>query len=329
MNNYPVFIPIASGKGGVGKSIIAANLAVSLANLGHSVVAIDLDLGGSNLYSYLGLGNKYPGIGDYLTSKRGKLKDYLVQTNFENLQFLAAEHRITFMANIPHAQKVKLINEIRNIEADYILLDLGAGTTFNTLDYFDFSKNGLVITTFEKPAIYNTLSFIKNFIHRVVLKETKQNHKVNSDINKAYKNIDGDDYLTVGEIIDIVEKNDTSLALKINTLTKSYQPRIIFNRGGHPDELGVINHMQPTIKRNLSIELCFFGFLFEDVSVKLSSNKGNVLIDEYPDCIVSIGIGEIAKRLVKFNNKLIPNSSDLLIKDTQEKFELWNSDLVY
>jgi len=130
-------------------------------------------------------------------------------------------------------------------------------------------------------------------------------------------------------MIEIAEKVDPSLALKIDQLSKSYQPRIIFNKGEHPDQLEVINNLQPTIKRNLSVDLCFFGFLFDDVTVKLCSNKGGVLLDQYPECLVSKGINEIAKRIVKFNNKVIPNSSDLLIKDTMEKFELWNSDLVY
>ena len=57
MDNKSVIIPVASGKGGVGKSIVTANLAVSLANSGYSTVAVDLDLGGSNLHSYLGLLN--------------------------------------------------------------------------------------------------------------------------------------------------------------------------------------------------------------------------------------------------------------------------------
>ena len=325
MDSKPFFIPIASGKGGVGKSILAANLAVALANTGHSVVAIDLDLGGSNLYSYLGLENIYSGIGDYFISKKGKLIDYLVQTNIPNLKYLAADHRTTFMANITYAQKAKLINEIKNIPAEYIVIDLGAGTTFNTLDYFDFSNNGLVVTTFEKPAILNTLSFIKNFIHRVALKEIKQNHTINADINKAYKNITGDDYLTINDIIDIVYKVDTALASKIVTITRSYQPRIIFNRGEHPDQLEVINHMQPSIEKYLSVDLCFFGFLFEEDSTKLSSNNGSILLMRYPESILSKGIIEISKRIVKFNNKKISNSRDLLINDTREKFELWNS----
>lgn len=325
MVNKPLFIPIASGKGGVGKSILAANLAVALANSGYSVVTIDLDLGGSNLYSYLGLENEYAGIGDYLISRKGKLKDYLVQTNIPNLQYLAADHRVPFLANITYAQKVKLINEIKNIPADFIVIDLGAGTTFNTLDYFDFSTNGLVVTTFEKPAILNTLSFIKNFVHRVALREIKQNTIINAEINKAYKNITGDDFLTIKNIISIVDKVDSSLASRIETLTRSYQPRIIFNRGNHPDQLKVSAHLQSSIKKYLSIDLCFFGFLFEEDPVKLSPVPGYSLLKRYPESILSKGIVEISKRIVKFNNRIIPNSGDMLINDTRQKFELWNS----
>ena len=46
-------IPIASGKGGVGKSFLAANLAIALAKLGKQVIVADLDFGGSNLHTCL------------------------------------------------------------------------------------------------------------------------------------------------------------------------------------------------------------------------------------------------------------------------------------
>ena len=52
MNKNPVLIPVGGGKGGVGKSLTAANLAAALAKLGKQVIVVDLDLGGSNLYSY-------------------------------------------------------------------------------------------------------------------------------------------------------------------------------------------------------------------------------------------------------------------------------------
>ena len=62
-------IPIASGKGGVGKSFVSSNLAMALAQLGHRVIAVDLDFGGANLHSFLGLPNRYPGIGDFLQAR--------------------------------------------------------------------------------------------------------------------------------------------------------------------------------------------------------------------------------------------------------------------
>jgi flagellar biosynthesis protein FlhG len=269
--------------------------------------------------------NKYHGIGDYLNSKKGKLEDYLVQTQFENLRFLAGERRITFMANLGHAQKIKLIKEIKNIEADYILLDLGAGTTFNTLDYFDFSKNGIVITTFERPSILNTLSFIKNFIYRLVIKETKQSHKVAAEINKVYKNAVGDDLLLISEIIEIINRINPEMALNIEKICMDYHPRIIFNRGEHPDDLEIIDQLQTVVNKILSVDLCFFGFIFEDAHLKLATSNNHVLIEKYPECIASKGISDIAKRIVKFNGKNIPNSNELLVKDTIEKFELWKS----
>ncbi len=84
----PTIIPVAAGKGGVGKSFLTANLAIALAELGHSTIAVDMDLGGSNLHSFLGMQNRYPGIGDYLQARLGSLETLLVPTRVPHLSFL-------------------------------------------------------------------------------------------------------------------------------------------------------------------------------------------------------------------------------------------------
>ncbi|MDF1550049.1 MAG: P-loop NTPase [Bacteroidales bacterium] len=328
MKKQAIIIPVASGKGGVGKSIISANLAISIANLGHSTVAIDLDLGGSNLYSYLGLENIYPGIGDYLVTKKGKLTDYLVPTNFPNLQFLAGERRVAFMANMPHAQKVKLIKEIKNISADYILLDLGAGTTFNTLDYFELSSNGIVISTFERPSIINTLSFIKNFIYRIVQKEIRNNNKISVAIDELSKNYIEDDLLLLSTINNLIKEMDAELALKIEEKCNTFHPRIIFNMGEHPDDLTIINALEKSVKKILSIDLCFFGYIFYDKYVKLSASGNQVLLEKYPECTASLGITQIARRIIKYKNQNIENSSKLLQIHTLENYNLWKAGIL-
>src|ERR1044072_7844362 len=107
-------IPIAGGKGGVGKSFLTANLAVALAQRGHRTLAVDLDLGNSNLHTLLGLQNRYPGVGEYL---KGSIKcapeDLIVETEIPNLEFIPGDARVPFMANISYPQKMKLIRYLK------------------------------------------------------------------------------------------------------------------------------------------------------------------------------------------------------------------------
>ena len=102
MESSATIIPIAAGKGGVGKSFLTASLGIALAQQGHRTIAVDMDLGGSNLHSFLGLPNRYPGIGDYLQAKSGSLESLQVATGIDNLTFLPGDGKTPFMANIQY-----------------------------------------------------------------------------------------------------------------------------------------------------------------------------------------------------------------------------------
>ena len=148
----PTIIPIAGGKGGVGKSFLSANLAIALAQAGRDTIAVDLDLGASSLFAFLGLANRFPGIGDFVRAKRGELSDLLVPTECPNLRFLPGDGRSPFMANIAHAQKKKILRGLKMLPAEYIILDLGSGSTYNTLDFFSLGQTGIMVTTPDHPS---------------------------------------------------------------------------------------------------------------------------------------------------------------------------------
>ncbi|MCG8477653.1 MAG: P-loop NTPase, partial [Spirochaetales bacterium] len=78
-------IPIASGKGGVGKSILAANLGIALAQQQKTVVLVDLDLGGSNLHTILGIRNRHAGIGHFIYRQAASLEELVVEMQQERL----------------------------------------------------------------------------------------------------------------------------------------------------------------------------------------------------------------------------------------------------
>ncbi len=319
--NKRTIIPIASGKGGVGKTIFAANLAIALAELGHATVVADLDLGGSNLYTCLRMPNKYPGIGDYLKAGDIAFGDLPVQTRFPNLKFLPGDGKTPFMANISYDQRLLLLKEIKSVSARYVILDLGAGTLFNTLNFFGLAYKGMIITTFETPSVMNFIMFLKNFIFRVISNVARHNPDILNLLIAAFQKPINSEALTVSHLVHRIAEIDPKLARQIQKTCGRYRPRIIFNMGDHPDELNMVEKLDHTLRQGLSVEADHFGFIFHDDAVRQSAKKREVLLSSYPQSIATQNIVRIAKRVTEIWDRPIENSRVRLMADTQKQYE--------
>ena len=185
--------PIGGGKGGAGKSFITANLGVLLANQGKKVLIIDLDLGGPNIHTLFGVDSIKKGLSDFINKSVKDLDQVVTPTNFENLFIISSKGASLESANMPHAQKIKLIKAIKNLDYDYILLDLGAGTNFNTLDFFLASNEGIFVCTPQPTSIENTFLFVKTVFYRKV----KQILKLSTfqEIISSISNISDDNHI--------------------------------------------------------------------------------------------------------------------------------------
>ena len=127
---------IGGAKGGVGKTSITVSLGVLLASLGHQVVIVDADLGGANLHTIMGIDRPSLTFYDFYTHKKERLQDIVLQTDVENLFIISGACGTLGLANPKYSQKIRFINELKKLDADYILLDLGAGSSYNELDFF-------------------------------------------------------------------------------------------------------------------------------------------------------------------------------------------------
>lgn len=157
---------IGGGKGGVGKSLVTANTAIALANRGFKVIAIDLDLGGANLHTCLGVGVPPKTLSDYITGKANSLQELIVATSIPNLGLISGAQDEIGMANLKNIQKNKIINNLNQLDADFILVDLGAGTSNNTLDFFIAADRGIIVSLPEPTSIENVYRFIKSVFFR-------------------------------------------------------------------------------------------------------------------------------------------------------------------
>ncbi len=319
----PTIIPIASGKGGVGKTLFAANLSIALAKLGHSTVAVDLDLGGSNLYTCLGVPNKYPGLGDFLKAGNADFQGLMVPTSIPNLRFIPGEGRTPFMANISHEQRLALVREIKKIDARYVVLDLGAGTVFSTLNFFGISRHGFLVTTFETPAIMNFVMFLRNFIFRIISGVARHDKAVFDSVVAAFNRSISSQNLTVASLLREIEARNPRMARQLNDLCNGHRPRIVFNMGDHPDELSILDKLTSTLKQGLNMEADYFGFVFHDDAVRRSAKNREVLITRYPDSMASKGIRRIAQRVTQLWDDPRPGAKFDLAGNTEKEYRAW------
>ncbi|MBC8069994.1 MAG: P-loop NTPase [Deltaproteobacteria bacterium] len=159
--NRPRLWAIGGGKGGVGKSVVASNLAVRMAQLGHRVVIVDGDLGGANLDTLLGCERPTHTLAQFFDRSVEQLAELAAPTELPNLSLIAGDNESLGAANPAHAQKLKLIRHLRALPCDLVIVDLGAGTSFNTLDLYLAADLGIVVTTPEPTALQNCFAFIK------------------------------------------------------------------------------------------------------------------------------------------------------------------------
>lgn len=314
-------IPVAGGKGGIGKTFITANLALALARQGHSTIVADLDLGGSNLHTFLGLPNKYPGIGDHLQESGSRLTEYLVPITGLPLLFLPGDGRTPFLANITWHQKESIIKQLRKFQAEFLLLDLGAGTAFNTLDFFAMAGRGLLITTPEPPAVVSLLAFLKNFIFRVLEKETGKDFQLRERLHDLSRQTMQSESLSLERILVELSVLDPGVAARFNPLLAAFRPWILFNQGFHPEDLELAVQIREKLHMSLSLEADFLGFIFDDAVVREAVRSRQALLLEFPGSLVAGIFGKIAGRVVRYWPHAMPESLERLRIHTGKVFQ--------
>jgi len=180
----PTLWAIASGKGGVGKSVVTSSLAIAFAARGHRCAVIDLDLGAANQHTMLGVAAPRYTLSDFLKRKVGSLSEILCSTPYANLHLVSGARASLDMANPKHSQKEKLLRHIRSLDFDHVFLDLSAGCAYNALDFFLAAEHGVVVAVPEPTSIENTQNFLRTAFFRS-LRQVAQRERFRDAITRV------------------------------------------------------------------------------------------------------------------------------------------------
>jgi flagellar biosynthesis protein FlhG len=151
-------IAIASGKGGVGKTTISVNLALTLALQEKKILLLDADLGMANTHFLLGI-NPQKSLEDVVSGK-DKLKDIIIEYN-QNLSFISGEG--ANLLNLPKLDRLNLIKEFDSISNDYeyLFVDIGAGGEENTMSFMAACEKVIIVLTEDDTSFHDAYKLIK------------------------------------------------------------------------------------------------------------------------------------------------------------------------
>lgn len=152
-------IAVASGKGGVGKTNIATNLAIAYSKIGKKVIVLDADLGLANVNVVMGIIPKYNLY--HLIKKQKTLKDILLDTGY-GIKIVAGASGFSKIANLNEEERKSFIKEMSELSvADIIIIDTSAGVSNNVLGFIAAADDVLIVTTPEPTAITDAYGIIK------------------------------------------------------------------------------------------------------------------------------------------------------------------------
>lgn len=153
----------ASGKGGVGKTFVSSSLAICLTKLGYSVVVVDLDPTGANVHTALGQMPAPLSFRHWLEGQKS-LQEIVTPTPLPRLSFVQGLWDMWCPAHITSDHLKKLVPELKSLNTDFVIVDLGPGATEVHLEIFGAADERLIVSSPEPTSVEKTYRFLEAHI---------------------------------------------------------------------------------------------------------------------------------------------------------------------
>lgn len=289
---------VGGGKGGIGKSFISANLGVAVSRLGKRVVLVDLDLGGANLHTSLGHNTKAEStLSDYFNGSVEHINTVVCRTDVDRLGLICGTGDARHMSSLKYFQKAKLLRNLKHLDADYVILDLGAGTSFDTLDFFVQAERGLVVVTPDPASIENTYRFLKcALMRKLKYAQFEAKKAMNEAMNRRRSS--GERAGTLANVLMQMDEEHPQLAAELRRELVSLKLHLIVNQVHEPGDTELGHAVRMTCNRYFDAEVDYLGYLQHDQQVLKSLRQRRSFVHANPQSRVTIHLEHMASTLI-------------------------------
>lgn len=290
-------IPVGGGKGGVGKSFVVANLAVVLARSGKRVIAVDGDLEGANLHTCLGVAEPHKSLADFVARREEDLEKLLIQTPIPNLRLIAATHGNLASPQPDESRRIGLLRSLRQLPADFVLFDLGAGTHTAVMDYFMVSEDGLIVIAPEPTSVENAYAFLRAAFYRR-LRLAMASHDMREVVATAMDQHNERGIRTPLDLLHEIEAADPEEGRRFIATMQAFRPRLIINGASTAEDVKLGFAIRTVCRKFFGIESEYIGYINQDDKARLSVRARRPLVDQYPRSDAAVYLSRIARKLL-------------------------------
>ena len=276
-------IAVGGAKGGVGKSMLSANIAVGLALLGQKVVLADLDLGGADVHLYVGVKSLTKTWDDFLEKRVDSIREILTPTAFNDLSLIGGDSSKLGSANLPYSQKRKIMKHLKDLESDYVIIDLGGNTTYNGLDFFLLADQKIVVTGAEPASVLDSYSFVKVAFYRF-LDRFFAEYDALKDLGIRIKDgsFEKTENFSLDYIFEEVRARDASACAELKKQFDQYQLSLVVNMAENRKDVRIAESMQQLLKTKCFLDVGILGIIPFDKIVRKASRGFTPIIVENP-----------------------------------------------
>ncbi len=295
-------ISVGGGKGGVGKSFVVANLATCLARAGHRVIAVDSDLEGANLHTCLGAPAPVSSLADFVAQRIDDLGKLTFDTPIAGLQMIAGTHANLSDAQPTHLRRVRLMRALRRLNADFVVLDLGAGVHSAVLDYFLVADDGLVVLSPEPTSVENAYTFLRAAFYRR-MRLAMVGHGVRKLVTTAMDQRNERGLRTPLDLLREIEAIDTADGTRFVQTMREFRPRVVVNSVRTAEDIKLGFAVCSVCRKYFGIEAEYLGYVNQDEDVRLSIANRQPLVEFRPKSDASIYLDRIARKLASVRGR--------------------------
>jgi flagellar biosynthesis protein FlhG len=295
-------VSIGGGKGGIGKSLISANLGIELARRGKRVVLVDADLGGANLHTTLGIDLPRRTLSDFIERRVARIEDVVTPTGVENLGLVSGALDHLDAANPRYAQKMRFLRHVQQMDVDYAILDLGAGTHANVLDFFLVSDHGVLVLVPEPTAVENAYRFVKAAFWRR-MRNVAQVYGYDPLLRNV---MESGSFRSPVELVASFTERDPEEGKNLARHLGGFRPRLIVNQARTEQDGDIGQAVVAAWRKYFGLEMDFLGTIAYDDEMWRAVRARRPLLLERPDVAAARSFATIADALLALDTVARP-----------------------